>query len=245
MREITVVTGPLRSGTSCITGLLERFGFDLGRNVRILRNPTEHNPRGHFEPDLLYTINERLLIEAGNEFHDLFGSIPDDQALAELASRRKQYFDLFIRKFDGELCKDPLLSLTLPYWENHWPQLQNAVFCLRHPMAVALSMKKRYGLPVERGMQVWSTFAGRFFAAPKRCRVYVFDFDAFINDPADRLSDVLEWLGRPAGREDIRRGIEDFFDPAHVHSSPAPCEMAGIPAAVGELYLKMRSASAP
>ena len=52
MNKVTIVTGPLRSGTSCVTGLLELCGFDLGKNVRILRNPTPMNPRGHFEPDL-------------------------------------------------------------------------------------------------------------------------------------------------------------------------------------------------
>lgn len=58
MTSVTLVTGPLCSGTSCVTGLLELCGFDLGRRVRILRNPTDYNPKGHFEPDLLVTISE-------------------------------------------------------------------------------------------------------------------------------------------------------------------------------------------
>ena len=86
MTQVTIVTGPIRSGTSCITGLLERCGFDLGRNIRILRDETEFNPKGHFEPDLLYTINERLLIEVpGGEW----GLLDPPPATGTCGSRRR------------------------------------------------------------------------------------------------------------------------------------------------------------
>ena len=45
IKEASIVTGPMRSGTSCVTGLLERCGFDLGRNIRVLRDSTPMNPR--------------------------------------------------------------------------------------------------------------------------------------------------------------------------------------------------------
>ena len=75
MKVIIVVTGPMRSGTSCVTGMLERCGFDLGRNVRILRKKTRYNPTGHFEPDLLYAINERLLSESSNNTNGEYNCI--------------------------------------------------------------------------------------------------------------------------------------------------------------------------
>ena len=195
-RDVTIVTGPLRSGTSCVTGLLELSGFDLGRNVRILRRPSEHNPRGHLEPDLLFTINERLLIEASGGGCGVL-RVPEREALAGLAGKRERYFRLNIRKFDGELCKDPRLCLTLPFWERHWPELRRAVFCLRHPMAVARSMQKRYGISRSEGLELWHTYSRRFFQADKRCRVFVFDFDAFARDPIVEFAPLLDWLGRP------------------------------------------------
>ncbi len=83
MKEVTIVTGPMRSGTSCTTGLLERCGLDLGRNIRILRNKTEFNPSGHFEADLLFTINERLIVETPGGPWDAF-HVPDEQAMFQL-----------------------------------------------------------------------------------------------------------------------------------------------------------------
>jgi hypothetical protein len=71
----------MRSGTSCVTGLLELCGFDLGRNIRVLRNPTPMNPRGQFEHDLLFTVNERLLVETGI-LYGVFVPPPHDELMA-------------------------------------------------------------------------------------------------------------------------------------------------------------------
>ena len=240
MKDVTVVTGPMRSGTSCVTGLLERCGFDLGRNVRILRNQTEHNPKGHFELDLLFTINERLLSEVPNGEWGIF-RVPEERSLAELAAKRERYFRLFIRKFDGKLYKDPLMCLTLPFWEKHWSELRRAVFCLRHPLAVARSMEKRYGLSVEHGLELWQTYVTRFFHSAKRSRVFVFDFDAFLRTPFVVFVPLLDWLGRPMKAEDIRECLDDFFDSKHIHWSFDDAVLRDLPTDVRDQYLEVRS----
>ncbi len=244
MKEICVVTGSLRSGTSCIVGLLERCGFDLGRNVRILRKPTEHNLGGHFEPDLLFAINSRLLGEAGTDNWSIF-NIPEEQAIAELASRRENYFKLFIRKFDGELCKDPLFCLTLPFWEQYWKELKKVVFCLRHPLAVAQSMEKRYGLQIDEGLKLWYTYSSRFFRCTKRSRVYVFDFDTFRSKPCAAFSMLLDWLERPMKQKDLQECIDDFFKPDHVHWSFGEDELKGVPVYIRNLHLELLSRTGP
>ncbi len=240
MREVTIVTGPLRSGTSCVTGLLELSGFDLGRNVRILRRRTEHNPKGHLEPDLLFTINERLLVEAPGRGSGVL-RVPEREALAELAGKRERYFNLFIRKFDGELCKDPRLCLTLPFWERHWPELRRAVFCLRHPLAVARSMQKRYGVSLPEGLELWHTYTSRFLRADKRCKVSVFDFDAFTQDPIGVFATLLDWLGRPMSSVDIQQNLDGFFSAEHVHWKFGDDELQDAPAHVRETHLEIRS----
>ena len=244
MKEITVVTGPMRSGTSCVTGMLERSGFDLGRNVRILRKKTRYNPMGHFEPDLLFAINKRLLSESSNNTNDLF-PLPEEQALIELAAKRERYFRLFIRKFDGELCKDPLMCLTLPLWEKYWSELRRAVFCLRHPMAVARSMEKRYRVPVEQGLELWQAYAARFFYSEKRTRVFIFDFDAFINTPVDRFGSLLNWLGRPMDKEGIQKRLDGFFNPEYVACSFGETVLQTIPIHVRDLYMEILSHVGP
>jgi hypothetical protein len=243
MKNIVVVTGPLRSGTSCLTGLLERCGFDLGRNIRVARVPTEHNPRGHFEPDLLFTINACLLSEV--EMKDGIFYVPDAQALTELAAKRQRYFQLFLRKFDGQLCKDPLFCLTLPLWERHWPALRQAIYCLRHPLAVARSMEKRYGISLEHGLQLWHTYTTRFFQGTNRCEIFVFDFDAFQHQPQAVLAQLLVWLGRPQPEPEFQKQLAGYWEATFVHWTFDATALQSLPVSVQELYLQLRAQAGP
>ena len=239
MKDVTIVTGPLRSGTSCVTGLLVLCGFDLGRNVRILRDPTPMNPRGHFEPDLLFAINERLLQESGKK-NGIF-SPPAGADLLNLAAQRERYFRLFMRKFDGELCKDPLLCLTIAAWKKFWPELQRAVFCLRHPLAVAASMRDRYGLPLPEGVSLWHTYTRSFVENSARIAVYLFDFDQFCRQPVSTFAHLLEGLGRPLATEILRDHIEAFFHPPYAEWNFDALIWRESPSQVKDLYYALRN----
>lgn len=240
MKEVTLITGPLRSGTSCVTGLLECCGFDLGKNIRVLRTPTSSNPKGHFELDLLYTINDRLLVESAHGPWSIL-KIPDEPILAELAAKREHYFRLFLSKFDGELCKDPVMCLMLPFWEPYWSELQRIVFCLRHPLAAAHSMKDRYWLPTAQGLRVWQIYTARFFHHRTRCQVYIFDYDAFRQAPCDVFTALLRWLRRSLPTQELQKHLESFFQVNHVHWSFGERELQTLPDDVRELYLEIRS----
>jgi len=216
--EVTLVTGPLRSGTSCLTGLLEQCGFDLGTNLDVLRAPSPHNPLGHFECSLLLTINKRLLLEADGRGELL--RVPTLDALARLAPRRENYFKLFIREFDGDLCKDPLMCLTLPFWEPRWPALTRVVYCLRHPLAVARSMSRRYEIDVPGGLEAWLAYTRRLLDAPRRAAFHVFCFDNFQHRPVETLGRTLLWLRRPLDPESIRQKVASFYNRDHIHWAP-------------------------
>ncbi len=236
-RTITAVVGPMRSGTSCVTGLLERCGFDLGTTVVVSREPSEHNPRGHFESGLAHAINMRLVLEAKGG-HGSASGPPDAEALAGVAAERDRYFDLLTDRFDGDLIKDPLFSLLWHEWEERWPALRQVVYCLRHPAAVARSAMRRYHYAdPNEAVRTWSLYAERFFAAPKRSRVVVFDFDAFSKTPVPRLRGLLAALGRPRSEAEIRSGLEGFYDPDAVHWREE--ELTSFPGEVGSLYREL------
>lgn len=233
-KKVTVVTGPLRSGTSCVTGMLELCGLDLGKNIRVLRNPTEYNPKGHFEHDLLFTVNERLIFESC-EGAGVF-SVPHEKHIADIAGRRSNYFNMFIKRFDGDLCKDPLFCITLRHWEEYWPELGRAVFCLRHPEAVARSMHKRYGIPIIEGFRLWETYTRRFFYTQRKTSFYVFDFDAFTQKSMDVFSGLIDWLELKPGKVNLQRHIDDFFLPKHSAWNSDEEESIDMPEDVKDLY---------
>lgn len=237
-KVLTAITGPMRSGTSCLTGLLELCGFDLGKNVRILRNSTEFNPRGHFETDLLFTINKRLLEEVPGSLSSIF-TLSDQEALTALAAEREKYFRLFIEKFDGNLFKDPLLCITYHLWEKRWPQLNRVIFCLRNPLSVAQSMQKRYKFSLDYGFTVWLTYVNRFFESEKQSRLYIFDFDAFVKNPTSSLASLLDWLDSPVPNTQIQTYINAFYE-QQLHSNRCRNKLGiSIPAAVQDRYLEL------
>jgi hypothetical protein len=217
-------------------------GFDLGRNVRILRNPTPMNPRGHFEPDLLFTIDERLLTEAA-PFWGIFSPPPRDEIMA-LAAKRQNYFRIFLKEFDGELCKDPLLCLTLAAWREAWPELRRAVFCLRHPAEVSVSMSKRYGTDFSEGLSIWSCYSRAFIENSAGMDAYIFDFNRFLREPLDTFSELLDWFGRPADSETLRHNIASFWSEPATTLSP-DSEPAALPDDVRKLYSELLELSGP
>jgi hypothetical protein len=230
----------MRSGTSCVTGLLELCGFDLGRNIRVLRNETPMNPRGHFEHDLLFAVNERLLIEIA-PFWGIFAPPPRDELMA-LAAKRQNYFRIFLKEFDGELCKDPLFCLTLSAWLDVWPELSRAVFCLRHPAEVAVSMRKRYGTNFDEGLRIWREYSLSFFENSERINVFIFDYNRFCREPLDTFAELLNWFGRPIDLETLRNNIASFWSaPASALSSHSEGET--LPDDVQKLYLDLLKSS--
>jgi hypothetical protein len=222
----------MRSGTSCVTGLLELCGFDLGRNIRVLRDPTPMNPRGHFEHDLLFAIHERLLIETA-PFWGLFTPPPREEIM-ELAAKRQNYFRVFLKEFDGELCKDPLFCLTLAAWREAWPGLRRAVYCVRHPAEVAASMSKRYGTGIDEGFRLWREYSRRFLENSDGMDVFFFDFNRFCREPAGTFAELLRWLGRPADPGLLNDRIAAFWsEPA---SARPPCSGENLPDDVQRLH---------
>jgi hypothetical protein len=236
MRETAVVTGPMRSGTSCVTGLLELCGFDLGRNIRVLRDPTPMNPRGHFEHDLLFAINERLL----TEISPLWGIFmpPPREEIMELAAKRQNYFRVFLKEFDGELCKDPLFCLTLAAWRNAWPELCRAVFCVRHPAEVAMSMSKRYGTDFDEGLRVWREYSLRFIENSDGMSVFFFDYNRFCGEPLNTFAELLKWLSRPADSETLRGDIASFWS-APASALPSGSGADDLPGDVLRVYMDL------
>jgi hypothetical protein len=62
-REIILVLGMHRSGTSCIAGILHAMGLQMGDN---LMQPNNENPKGFFEDSDIVYLNDTILGGCGN-----------------------------------------------------------------------------------------------------------------------------------------------------------------------------------
>lgn len=234
-----IVTGMHRSGTSCATGLLERCGLSLGTSHPLINGPRFDNPKGHFENQTVVVINETILRKAGGSWC----RPPAPERIVDIGAALAPVIADFSEHFNGHIVKDPRLSLTLPVWERSCPSLTAIVFCLRNPMAVARSLARRNGFPVEAGLALWFEYNSRFVMNAPRLPLVILDYDDIASDLPAKLTALLNRLGLALDEEEVAGRVEGFYSRELDHGTDDPEQPAPLPAPVRELYELLRARS--
>jgi len=162
------VLGMHRSGTSCLTGLLETSGVQLCRVPRWNR----FNPRGNLEDDRVWTLNERILRRLGGSWRQPPAVVPEGAAAwAELRAALQPY-----TRLEPWAIKDPRMVLTLHLW---LPVVRHYRFVgtFRHPIAVAESLRTRNKMPLEEGIALWLKYNRRLIQWHERFGFPLVSFD--------------------------------------------------------------------
>lgn len=225
-QQCICVVGMHRSGTSCLTGIMQRFGVELGEVYK--SNP--HNIKGNREHPTIMALNDSVL-EYNNGAWDRPVNVQiwtDEQALS-----RTQIITSLISKgthFWG--FKDPRFLLTQEFWLQELRPLYIATF--RHPMAVATSLRDRNNMSIQSGLELWYAYNSRLHQLLEHFKVPLVNFDA---PPETYLADVvskLGTLGLPTTRIEY---ASHFFDPNLRHHSPD--HSVRLPPKINQLYLSL------
>lgn len=141
-----IVLGMHRSGTSCLTGLLETSGLRVGSVPRYCRD----NKKGNIENPLVNLCNDRILRRSGGSWDR-----PPKQILLE-KNCPVDMGDILqtLKRHEPWAMKDPRLLLTLEAWLPYLPTFQ-LVGTFRHPIAVARSLSRRHQWPIQKGLDLW------------------------------------------------------------------------------------------
>ncbi|MEM1412054.1 MAG: hypothetical protein AAGH19_06815 [Pseudomonadota bacterium] len=158
-RQVILVLGMHRSGTSAVATALESMGWSLGRDV--LPTQPEINARGFGENAELVACNEALFKALNTDWYELRDWSDGWLEQAKVRSLHSRAAALLTDQFPNEsqiVLKDPRLCLTLPFWL----QVLEAEGCdtrvvrvLRHPTAVADSLAVRDQLPERFAYRLW------------------------------------------------------------------------------------------
>lgn len=153
------VVGMHRSGTSAVTGMLAQLGLSVPAGEDALR-PTRTNERGHFESKSLIRFNNRLLVQLGGTWSAPPLPVAGWEHTDALASWRAEASDAFAGAFPTRPAawKDPRTCITLPLWLASVPGPAVAVHVVRHPLAVAASLRKRNRFPLLLGLALWERY---------------------------------------------------------------------------------------
>jgi hypothetical protein len=232
-RTAYLVLGMHRSGTSAATQLLALLGGDLPANVM---PGDEHNAKGYFEPWKVAMFNNERLRAAGSAWDDVF-AFPYRPAPPEEEDR---WLDAAIEVFEGEfpkarhpLMKDPRVTVLLPFWRAVLDERSVAARCVipvRHPLAVAGSLAKRDGFPVEKSVLLWTAYMLAAEAYTRDLpRVFV-GYDALLADWRSEVARIEAAHGAPlpAMSEKNAQEVDRFLTPDLRHN-PGDGHLAAVP----------------
>jgi hypothetical protein len=151
------VLGMHRSGTSAVTAAIHALGADLGPESQRMAVRAD-NPEGFFEHQGLTDLNDELLEMLGGSWHEPPAVSPGwehSPGLQDLRDRAER----LLRDDFGDCplwaWKDPRTCLTLPFWRRFLPADLKCIVCVRHPLDVAQSLRRRDGFSIEKGVDLW------------------------------------------------------------------------------------------
>lgn len=232
-RAAYFVLGMHRSGTSAITQVLALSGATLPENVM---PGDEHNAKGYFEPWRIAVFNDQRLRAGGSAWDDPF-AFPY-RALEPREEKRwiTRATDLFDEEFAGArhpLMKDPRVSVLGPLWRAVLHDLGlpvRAVIPVRHPLAVAGSLARRDGFPVEKSLLVWVAYMlGAEACSRDLPRAFV-AYDALLSDWRGEVARIEAAHGAalPALTPQAAKAIDGFLTRELRHNEAAE-DLARIP----------------
>jgi len=230
-RQVLVVLGMHRSGTSAVTGALCELGFPVGGPAL---PAAADNPLGYFENADAVDINEALLLDLGRGWDDLRG-LPDGWQASDAAEDARQRIGVWLDRVDAPagrlILKDPRLCLVFPVWRE---VLESRGIDLRVVLAhralpeIVASLVKRDGLAERNALLL--TLA-HLLAAEFGSRGLVRSachYSALLDNPAEAIERLISELEiGPMAEEAIARALSKF-DPGQRHhrheGRPLGCE---------------------
>lgn len=210
------VLGMHRSGTSCLTGMLESSGAFVGE---VARKNRQFNPKGNLENVDARKLNGEVLRENGGDWQAPPAAIVvSPERRAQMAEQLAVYAD--------QACwvlKDPRMVLMLDAWLAAASTDIALVGTFRHPMAVARSLFARNELPIEAGLATWERYNRDLVREHQQRGFPLVSFDRLGEDYIRQYQRLCQWLDLPFreaaardfyAREFVKQAVDDAEVPA-------------------------------
>lgn len=160
-KNIFVVLGMARSGTSVIARSLQALGVDFGNNL--IPGDNTWNPKGFWEDmDLVYKINRGVLHVLNNALTNInltSKQCQENEGLCKLTYAAINILNKRIACTTNWGFKDPRTAQILPFWKNIFAELNlndHYVIALRNPLASAHSYQRvKKNTDIEANLIIW------------------------------------------------------------------------------------------
>jgi len=157
-----------RSGTSCVTGMIEEQGVFLGEVNRRIRD----NPRGNRENVRIIKLHDKVLSYNASSWKNP----PGEKIRFEDAHRQER--DEILKGYRGKdpcAFKDPRTLVLLDFWRD--VEL-DYIGVVRNPLSVMSSLGKRLlWVSKARGLKMWKVYNRRLLDLRSEIRFPIINFD--------------------------------------------------------------------
>ncbi|CAN7626668.1 hypothetical protein [Aminobacter sp. LjRoot7] len=211
-----------RSGTSALTRMLGLLGIDLPKTPL---GGNETNLTGHWEPEPVVYLNDRILAAAGSSWRDFRPVDPRWFQSADAWQFRSEACAILAAEFGGTapfVIKEPRICRLSTFWLDVFGQMNvRPVFILpiRNPLEVAASLKIRNGIQPDVSHLLWLRHVLEAELATRgRPRVFT-TYDELLGDwrqLASKMQAALA-LAWPRAPGDAGADIDALLSDSHRH----------------------------
>ncbi|MCF8067728.1 MAG: glycosyltransferase [Desulfobacterales bacterium] len=219
-KNLIVVLGMHRSGTSVLTNILSKAGFFVGDKEDLIQ-PNKYNKDGFFERWSVLKLNEQILEQCGGfcfepPDEDKINSVNIDSSIREILSVYNGH--------NHAIIKDPRLCLTFPVWKSSLGPNIKIIRISRNPEAVASSMVKRNKFSTETALQLNQIYNERADKYSEGYPLFKMQYEDLFSKERQKILDKLaDFLKINISLETIANNI---IDPAQYHHKPASSNMS-------------------
>ncbi len=191
-KQIFVVLGISRSGTSAIARSLKVLGIDLGHQ---LLSGNQHNPKGYWEDsDILYRVNRGVSHELGDPWRTIDSmdevQIQNNVVLSDYKNLAINILKDRFRDQSAWGFKDPRTTTILPFWQCVFKEMamdDRYVITVRHPLAVAYSNQEFFNIDIEMGLLLWLVHLVSAIDGTQGKKRVLVSYEAMLQQPRAQL----------------------------------------------------------
>lgn len=236
-KQVYVVLGMSRSGTSAIARAMQVFDIALGDK---LIQADARNPKGFYEDaEVLYKINRGLSRAIDRQWLQ-FDSPETTCLLAESVVQQYKHHavELVQERLRDNVAwgfKDPRTDSLLPFWRDVFITAmveENYIIAVRHPLATAFSNQKFIGIDLETGLLLWIKHVVAAIDGTFGKRRMVIAYENLIQSPHAQVRRMHQQLSIacPLDNEKLALYADSFIDRALNHHHYTDAELKQHPA---------------
>ena len=246
-KNIFVILGVARSGTSAIARGLKALGIELGDKM----NPadTKWNAKGFWEDtDIVYNINSKAFSALNIAPYGIDAPSPEQQTSDALHAIKLSAIELLQHRFVNTAYwgfKDPSTVKLLTFWQMIFAELQlteNYIIALRNPLETAQSYQKVTGSDIEIGFLLWLAHIIPAIEETVGKNRTIVSYDLLMQHPEAQLQRMQTQLQIPSlsNSAEVKIYTEGFLDKKlHRHAASIEDLLSHPASAVAPLCARM------